>query len=78
MSPREIEVIQLVAGALGDTDIAKHLVLSPRTVQAHLRSIYRKLCVTSRTSAVRAAGALLGVLSPPGIDAGVTGPLPRP
>jgi DNA-binding NarL/FixJ family response regulator len=58
LSDREIEVIRLIGQGLSNADIAKHLVVSPRTVHAHLRSIYRKLGVTSRTAAVRAAGLL--------------------
>lgn len=56
LSARELEVLRLVADGLGDADIAEHLVVSPRTVHAHLRSVYRKLDVTSRTAAIRAAG----------------------
>ena len=55
VSRREHEVVTLLAEGLSDTEIARRLTLSPRTVQAHLRSIYRKLGVTSRTGAVRAA-----------------------
>ncbi len=56
LSTREIEVLQLVAAGCSDVDIAHQLVLSPRTIHAHLRSIYRKLEVGSRTAAVAAAG----------------------
>lgn len=56
LSPREIEVLRLIAAGLADVDIAARLGVSPRTIHAHLRSIYRKLDVTSRTAAVRAAG----------------------
>ena len=45
----------------GDAEIANRLTLSRRTVQAHLRSIYLKLNVTSRTAAVRAAHAIPGM-----------------
>jgi DNA-binding NarL/FixJ family response regulator len=40
---------------LTDAQIAERLVLSARTVQAHLRSIYSKLGVTTRTAAARYA-----------------------
>jgi len=46
-----------------DGEIAERLVLSPRTVHAHLRSIDRKLGVTSRTAAIHAAA---GIVMPPG------------
>ena len=52
---REIEVLQLVALGLTDTQIAEKLVISPRTVEAHVRSLLNKLGVNSRTSATRFA-----------------------
>jgi predicted ATPase/DNA-binding CsgD family transcriptional regulator len=56
LSLRETEVLRLVAAGCTDLNIAQQLVLSTRTIHAHLRSIYRKLGVSSRTSAVVAAG----------------------
>jgi len=50
---REIDVLRLVGKGLSDAEIAEDLILSVRTVNAHLRSIYRKLGVTSRTAATR-------------------------
>ena len=47
LSPRQIEVLRLVAVGLSDADIAAELVVSPRTIHSHLRSIYHKLDVTS-------------------------------
>ncbi|HEX2916660.1 MAG TPA: LuxR C-terminal-related transcriptional regulator [Chloroflexia bacterium] len=55
LSEREIEVLRLVAAGLSNPEIADKLVLSRRTVEAHLRSIFNKLEVTSRTSAARYA-----------------------
>ena len=40
---------------LSDADVAERLVVSPRTVHAHLRSIYRKLGLSSRGAATRFA-----------------------
>ncbi|HKZ69134.1 MAG TPA: tetratricopeptide repeat protein [Anaerolineales bacterium] len=54
-SPRELDVLRLVAAGLSDAQIAQKLVVSVRTVNAHLQSIYNKLGVNSRTAAVRAA-----------------------
>jgi predicted ATPase/DNA-binding CsgD family transcriptional regulator len=48
---REAEVLQLIAAGLTDAQVADRLVLSVRTVHSHVRSIYRKLGVNSRTAA---------------------------
>jgi DNA-binding NarL/FixJ family response regulator len=46
-----VEVLRLVAAGLTDAQVAERLVLSVRTVHSHVRSIYRKLGVSSRTAA---------------------------
>jgi predicted ATPase/DNA-binding CsgD family transcriptional regulator len=53
LTPREIEVLRLVAVGLTNPDIAEHLSLSVYTVQTHLRSIFSKINVGSRSAAVR-------------------------
>lgn len=53
LSPREIEVLRLVASGLTDAQVAAHLFLSTRTVNAHLRTIYQKLDLPSRSAATR-------------------------
>jgi len=53
LTAREIEVLRLVADGLTDPQIAERLVLSIRTVNAHLRSIYNKLDVNTRTAAAK-------------------------
>jgi predicted ATPase/DNA-binding NarL/FixJ family response regulator len=55
LSPREVEVLGLVAEGLTNAQVAQRLFLSPRTVQRHLNSIYHKLGVSSRTAATRFA-----------------------
>ncbi|HEU5377021.1 MAG TPA: LuxR C-terminal-related transcriptional regulator [Ktedonobacteraceae bacterium] len=55
LTPREREVLALVAQGLQNKEIAVKLVLSPRTVEAHLRSIYEKLNINSRSAAIRIA-----------------------
>ena len=55
LTPREVEVLGLVAEGLTNPQVAQKLFLSPRTVQRHLNSVYRKLGVSSRTAATRLA-----------------------
>ena len=55
VTEREGEVLRLVAEGLTNAEIAERLDLSPRTVHAHLRSVYGKLGVSARTAAVRQA-----------------------
>ncbi|MBA3944143.1 MAG: helix-turn-helix domain-containing protein [Herpetosiphonaceae bacterium] len=55
LTRREHEVLRLVAQGLTDVQVAAQLVVSPRTINAHLSSIYNKLGVNSRTTATRYA-----------------------
>jgi DNA-binding NarL/FixJ family response regulator len=55
LSAREIEVLQLAARGLSNSEIAKELFVSATTVKAHLSHIYRKLNVADRTAAVTTA-----------------------
>jgi predicted ATPase/DNA-binding CsgD family transcriptional regulator len=55
LTPREMEVLGLVAEGLTNPQVAQKLFLSPRTVQRHLNSVYRKLGVNSRTAATHLA-----------------------
>ena len=55
LTSREVEVLRLVAQGLTDAQIAETLVISRRTVNGHLGSIYGKLNVTNRTAAARYA-----------------------
>lgn len=59
LTPREREVLQLVAEGLANKQIALSLGISEHTVKFHLSSLYTKLGVTSRTEAIR-AGARRG------------------
>jgi DNA-binding NarL/FixJ family response regulator len=53
LSPREAEVLELLAQGLGNKQIAWELGLSEHTIKFHTSSIYSKLGVTNRTEAVR-------------------------
>jgi DNA-binding NarL/FixJ family response regulator len=55
LTRRESEVLRLVAMGLSDAEVAERLVVSPRTIHSHLRSIYRKLELGSRGAAARYA-----------------------
>jgi predicted ATPase/DNA-binding CsgD family transcriptional regulator len=51
LTPRELDVLKLVAQGLSNPDIARRLVLSQHTVHRHLANILRKLDLPSRTAA---------------------------
>jgi ATP/maltotriose-dependent transcriptional regulator MalT len=51
LTPREVQVLGLVAGGLTNRAIADELVLSERTVERHMSNIFRKLAVGSRSAA---------------------------
>jgi predicted ATPase/class 3 adenylate cyclase/DNA-binding CsgD family transcriptional regulator len=53
LTAREVEVLRLLAQGLTNARIAEHLVISPRTVNTHLTSIYNKIGTSSRSSATR-------------------------
>jgi NarL family two-component system response regulator LiaR len=52
LSDREMEVLRLAARGMSNMEIADSLTLSVRTVQTHLRSIFNKLGVGSRSEAI--------------------------
>jgi LuxR family maltose regulon positive regulatory protein len=65
LSEREWDVLQLLDSDLSLREVAEHLFVSPNTLKTHLRSVYRRLGVSSRLSAVRAAQGR-GLIHPPG------------
>jgi DNA-binding NarL/FixJ family response regulator len=52
LTPREFEILSLLAKGLRYKEIAAQLAISPSTVRAHLHSLYGKMEVGSRTEAV--------------------------
>lgn len=61
LSEREREVLELIARGRSNSDIARQLVVSPKTVRNHISSIFTKLQVSDRAEAiVRARRAGLG------------------
>jgi DNA-binding NarL/FixJ family response regulator len=55
LTPRELEVLRLLAEGLSPEDIAEQLVISPKTVASHVEHILLKLKVNSRVQAVALA-----------------------
>jgi len=62
LTPRELEVLGLLAEGIGNKGIATRLAISERTVKFHIAAIFDKLGVTSRTEAVT-AGVRQGLIS---------------
>ena len=63
LTPREIEVLDLMASGLANKLIAERLAISEGTVKSHVRSIFGKLGTESRTQAARVAQER-GIVSP--------------
>lgn len=73
LSDREIEILQLVATGLTNREIAQALTISPNTVKVHLRNIFEKINVSSRTEATL-YGIEHGIVDVPGNDVSVNPP----
>ncbi|NEQ24896.1 MAG: response regulator transcription factor [Microcoleus sp. SIO2G3] len=61
LTPREVEVLTMMAEGLGNKSIARRLQISEHTVKFHIGSIFSKLNATSRTEAVM-LGARQGLI----------------
>lgn len=61
LTPREVEVLRLIARGLTDRDMAEHLRLSEHTVHRHASNLLTKLGVSTRAAAV-AEGSRQGLL----------------
>jgi DNA-binding CsgD family transcriptional regulator len=53
LTPSELDVVRLIGEGMSNKEIAARLFISPRTVQAHLSHVYRKLQVRSRLELAR-------------------------
>jgi LuxR family maltose regulon positive regulatory protein len=63
LSSREMEVLHLLARGLSNDEIAAVLTVAPSTIKTHVKSIYRKLDVSSRFEAVERARTLTLIAS---------------
>ena len=54
VTPRQAQILQLVARGMSDKEIALHLGVSPRTVQSHLDRLYLEHGLHKRAAAVAA------------------------
>ena len=55
LTNREVEILRRVTSGLTNRQLAEELGISTRTIDAHLRSVYAKLGVKSRSAATRYA-----------------------
>ena len=55
LTRREAEVLELLAAGCRHSEVAQRLAISPHTVSAHAKNIYRKLGVRSAVAAVSVA-----------------------
>jgi DNA-binding CsgD family transcriptional regulator len=67
LSPRELDVLALVATGRTDVEIARHLSISPRTVGAHVSNMLNKTSVSNRVELViwAIASEVLGLMPQP-------------
>lgn len=52
LTPREVQILQMLADGCSPHEVAERLVISPKTVRNHLTKVYDKLSVNSRSQAI--------------------------
>lgn len=55
LSPREVEILEALAGGDSNKEIARRLGISPNTVKTHVARVYEKLAVQRRVQAIEKA-----------------------
>ena len=55
LTPRECEILQLIASGQSNKEMARALAISPNTVKTHIAKVYEKLAVERRVQAVEKA-----------------------
>jgi PAS domain S-box-containing protein len=66
LTPRQREILNLIAAGLSTSEVARELTLSPETVRNHLRNAFKELRAHTRIEAV-AAAQRLGLLAAPAL-----------
>lgn len=66
LTPRELEVLQLVADGLTDKEVAKKLSISEHTIKNHMKAVRRKLGTSNRVQAIL-SGIKMGIVKEKGI-----------
>jgi DNA-binding CsgD family transcriptional regulator len=69
LTPQEIQISRLVAEGMSNKEVAALLFLSPRTIEYHLRSVFSKLGLTSRTQLARVDLAVYDAPAPSAVGA---------
>jgi PAS domain S-box-containing protein len=72
LTPRQREILELIASGASTAEMAKKLTLSTETVRNHVRNVLRELHVHTRLEAI-AAARRIGLLAPPALAAAQPG-----